>query len=91
MQIIDFEPTGGFAGDGARVLARFSIQITDDLRLCGLRLVDTARGLRTYFPSVSGGGRSSTTSVALSRAITEAASTEYERHEKANGKFKSAA
>ncbi|RSB81870.1 hypothetical protein EFD55_07980 [Rhizobium pisi] len=54
LQILDFETSGGFAGDSARVLARFSVQVTDDIRLCNLRLVDTPKGRRTFFPGVSG-------------------------------------
>jgi hypothetical protein len=84
MKIQEFESSSGFAGDGTRVLARFSIQISDDLRLCGLRLVDTPKGRRTFFPGVSGGGRSVTASPSLSRQITAAASAIYEGHETAN-------
>ena len=84
MRIIDFETSGGFAGEGARVLARFSVQVNEDLRLCGLRLVDTPKGRRTFFPSVSGGGRSVTASTSLSRQITAVASTFFEGHEIAN-------
>lgn len=83
LQIIDFEPSGGFAGDSARVLARFSVQVTDDIRLCNLKLVDTPKGRRTFFPGVSGGGRSVTTSTTLSRQITAAASAFLEGHETA--------
>ncbi len=85
MQIIDFERVGGFAGDGTRVLARFSVQVTDDLRLCGLKLVDTPKGRRTFFPGVNGGGRSATASTALSRRITETASEKLEWHQIADG------
>ncbi|MBY5349584.1 hypothetical protein [Rhizobium leguminosarum] len=81
MRIIDFEASGGFAGEGTHVLARFSVQVTEDLRLCGLKLVDTPKGRRTFFPSVSGGGRSVTASISLSRQITAAASIFFERHE----------
>jgi hypothetical protein len=91
MQIIDFEPSSGRAGDGTRVLARFAIQVTPDLRLCGLRLVETPKGRRTYFPPVNGGGRSSTASVALSRAITDAASLAFKGHEIANDQSSQAA
>ncbi|MGR9238893.1 hypothetical protein ACU8OH_08765 [Rhizobium leguminosarum] len=90
MRIIEFEPSGGFAGEGAHVLGRFSIQISDDLRLCGLRLVDTPKGRRTFFPGVSGGGRSVTASPSLSRQITAAASAIYEGHETANDRTKAA-
>ncbi|MGO8645148.1 hypothetical protein ACC810_30530 [Rhizobium ruizarguesonis] len=90
MRIIDFETFGGFAGEGTQVLARFSVQVTDDLRLCGLKLVDTPKGRRTFFPGVSGGGRSVTASPSLSRQITAAASAIYEGHETANDRTKAA-
>ncbi|NEI20558.1 hypothetical protein GUK30_14180 [Rhizobium leguminosarum] len=90
MRIIDFEMSGGFAGEGTHVLARFSVQVTDDLRLCGLKLVDTPKGRRTFFPSVSGGGRSVTASTSLSRQITAAASIFFEGHEIANDRKKAA-
>ena len=85
MHIIDFERVSGLAGDGTRVLARFSVQVTDDLRLCGLRLVDTPKGRRTFFPAVNGGGRSVTASAAMSRRITETASERLKGHEIADG------
>lgn len=90
MQIIDFERVGGFAGDSTRVLARFSVQITDELRLCGLKLVDTPKGRRTFFPGINGGGRSATSSGSLSRRITDTASAILEGHEIANDSRRSA-
>jgi len=37
MKIIDLQPASGFAGE-AKVLARFLLQLTPDVKLCGLRL-----------------------------------------------------
>ncbi|AVA21196.1 hypothetical protein [Rhizobium sp. NXC24] len=81
MEIFDFELASGYAGEGSRVLARFSAQISPDVRLCGLRLVDTPKGSRTFFPSVKGGGRSATVSHKLAKLITAAAAAAFERHE----------
>lgn len=74
MQIIEFEPTFGTTGNGAPVLAKFSVQVTPDLKLCGLKLVDTPKGRRVFFPGVSGGGRAATASTTLARKITDQAS-----------------
>ncbi|QFY60355.1 hypothetical protein FZ934_07860 [Rhizobium grahamii] len=85
MQIIDFEPAAGVAGSGS-LLARFSAQVTPGIRLCNLKLVLTEYGAhRTYFPNVSGGGRSATVSGSVAKAMTTAALIELERHKTADG------
>jgi len=56
------------------VIAKFNVQVSDDLRLYGLKLVNTSNGRRTYFPSVGGGNRLASASVPLARKITELAS-----------------
>lgn len=74
MQVIDLEPYVASGGRDTKVLATFSVQLNDDLRLHGLKLVDTPKGLRTYFPSVGGGNRLASASLSLARKITEQAS-----------------
>ncbi|NLS03285.1 hypothetical protein HGP14_07860 [Rhizobium sp. P32RR-XVIII] len=89
MEIVEFQLASGFAGQ-ARVLARFSIQINPDVRLCGLRLVDTAYGLRTYFPQINGGGRPVTMSATLLHQITALAVAMLEGHKIADANNKAA-
>jgi hypothetical protein len=74
MQIIELEPYAGSAGRESKVLATFSVQVNDDLRLNALKLVDTPNGRRTFFPSMRGGNRLASASVSLARKITDQAS-----------------
>lgn len=85
MEITDLEPAHGDVGSGTRLLARFSAQVTPGIRLCGLRLVQMQYGAyRTYFPNVTGGGRSATVDGTLAKALTAAALLRYERQQIAN-------
>ncbi|MCZ7974119.1 hypothetical protein O9X80_06380 [Agrobacterium salinitolerans] len=59
-------------------MAEFSVELTADLTLFGLRLIKASHGLTTYFPNVNGGGRSASVSPALRAQITELAFNAYE-------------
>ena len=74
MQIIELEPYAGSAGRETKVLATFGIEFSPDLRLHGLKLVDTPKGRRTFFPNMKGGNRLASASLSLARKITEQAS-----------------
>lgn len=58
-------------------MAEFSVELTADLTLFGLRLIKASHGLTTYFPNVNGGGRSASVSPALRAQITELAFNAY--------------
>ena len=74
MQVIQLERYVASAVRESNVLATFSVQVNDDLRLNGLKLVETPKGLRTFFPNMSGGNRVASASISLARKITDQAS-----------------
>ena len=71
MQILDLRPAP--PGAGRKTLATFDIQLTDDCRMYGLRLIQQSDGRRlTYAPS-AGGNRVATFTPSLAETITRAA------------------
>ena len=66
---------GGSAG--LRDIARFSVQMNDDLRLVGLRLVENASGRRLVYAPSAGGSRCITFSTELAKALTVLASESF--------------
>lgn len=77
MKILSIEPTRG--GDGRlRDLARFSVQINDDLRLVALRLVEDLSGRRLVYSQSAGGSRCATFSPELAKALTSLASEAFD-------------
>lgn len=76
MKILSIRPAP--PGSGAvREIARFDLQLSDDVRLYGLRLMQTTEGRHlTYAPS-SGGRRFATFAPSLVDTITAAAISEF--------------
>ena len=72
MKIVALEPVRGQHPDSS-MIAKFSVEITPEVKLCGLRLMDTPHGLRIHYPSLSGGGRAVTMSPAVAEEIATAA------------------
>lgn len=66
------EPPGG------RTLARFDVQLNDDVRLYGLRLVKMSNGRRLSYAAEARGQRTATFAPELADTITKAASAAYE-------------
>ena len=62
---------------GPEILAEFSVELTADLTLYGLRLIKASHGLTTHFPNINGGGRSASISPALRAQITDLALNAY--------------
>ncbi len=63
------------AGTGRlRDLAKFNVQINDDLRLVGVRLVEDPSGRRFVYAQSAGGSRCVTFSTRLAEALTGLAS-----------------
>ncbi|MGM4980866.1 hypothetical protein [Rhizobium sp. 11_C7_N12_5] len=61
-----------------KLVAEFDLQITDDVRICGMRLLNAPDGrFLTYAPTALGGRRSVTFARPLADAITAAAIQQY--------------
>ncbi|MET4278715.1 MULTISPECIES: hypothetical protein [unclassified Bradyrhizobium] len=87
MKITFITPSPFDGGGGMREIARFDLQLSDEVRLYGLRLMQTREGRRlTYAPS-SGGRRFATFAPALVDTITAAAISAFNDmgHVTANG------
>jgi len=84
LQILEIRPAP--PGDGRyRTLAHFDAELTDSIRIYGMRLLEADNGRRlTYAPS-SGGRRFATFAPALIAEITAAANAAYDKgHATAN-------
>lgn len=87
---IQLAPNPG--GGTMALVATFDLQITSDVRICGMRLLRAPDGrMLTYAPTALGGRRSVTFSPATTAAITEAASTQYSERVIADGTHSQAA
>ncbi|REF89609.1 hypothetical protein DES32_0836 [Methylovirgula ligni] len=73
MKLLSIERARGGSA-GVRDIAKFSVQITDDLRLVGVRLVETDSGRRLVYAPSAGGSRCATFSTELAKALTALAS-----------------
>lgn len=73
MKILDLKPSTFDSGGSVREVARFDLQLSEDVRLYGLRLMRAPDGRHlTYAPS-SGGRRFATFAPSLVDSITAAA------------------
>ncbi|MBX5293035.1 hypothetical protein HJB96_08780 [Rhizobium sp. NLR15a] len=71
-------PAADPGGGAVKHVANFDLQITDDIRICGMRLLMARDGrLLTYAPTALGGRRSVTFSPETTAAITHAARNSY--------------
>ncbi|MBX4906149.1 hypothetical protein HJA82_01950 [Rhizobium bangladeshense] len=72
------KPAADPGGGAMKHVANFDLQITDDIRICGMRLLMAPDGrLLTYAPTALGGRRSVTFSPETTAAITDAARNSY--------------
>lgn len=79
LKLLSIERSPYPGGSRRRELAKFSVEIDDDLRLCNLRLLEEPSGQRLVFgPTVFGGGRSATFSLRMAQALTRLASIAYD-------------
>lgn len=86
MKIIDIKPVANVGGGKIEHIATFDLQITDDIRICGMRLLRARDGrLLTYAPTALGGRRSVTFSPETTTEITKAATRYYSELVTANG------
>ncbi|TWF49637.1 hypothetical protein [Neorhizobium alkalisoli] len=78
MKIENLQPAAHPGGGTMALVATFDLQITGDVRICGMRLLRAPDGrMLTYAPTAVGGRRSVTFSPATTAAITEAASQQF--------------
>tara|TARA_R110002020_G_scaffold53905_8_gene150470 strand:+ start:6145 stop:6417 length:273 start_codon:yes stop_codon:yes gene_type:complete len=90
MMILDLKPVAD-TGAGLRVIAQFDLQLSDDVRLYGVRLLEAPDGGRIVYAAQAGSRRTATFSRALAEEITEAASKAYRGATTANDNFSKAA
>ncbi|KQV33125.1 hypothetical protein ASE37_18865 [Rhizobium sp. Root268] len=92
MRVTALQPVANSGGGSVKVVATFDLQLNDDVRLFGLRLMEAPGGKRLiYAANANGGRRTATFSPSLATAITASALTELERHATADGIHKKTA
>ncbi|WP_421579484.1 hypothetical protein [Shinella sp. M31] len=85
MKILDLKPASGNGGGAVKLMATFDLELSQDVRLFGLRLMEAADSRRLiYAANANGGRRTATFSPALAQAITLAATQHLKGHETAN-------
>lgn len=77
MRILNLSPVANDGG-GMRTLAFFDLELTPDVRLYGLRLLEAPGGNRVVYAAQAGSRRTATFSRSLAEAITKLISTELE-------------
>jgi len=83
---LDLQPVASRGGGTMRLVASFDLELSSEVRIYGLRLMQAPGGRHvTYAPNGNGGRRLATFSPALATAITEAAINELEGHVTADG------
>jgi hypothetical protein len=85
MKITNLVPAANPGGGSMVVVAHFDLQITESIRILGMRLLRAPDGkLLTYSPTALGGRRSVTFAPETTAAITEAATRYFQEHVTAN-------
>lgn len=74
MMVMNLRPATQAEDRGMRLLAHFDAQITPDIRMYNLRLLETADGNRCVYAAQAGPRRSATFAMSLAMKLTEAAS-----------------
>lgn len=86
MKVLDIKPVANSGGGSVRAVAVFDLQLTDEIRMHGLKLMEAPGGRRiVYAPSGNGGRRLATFSPALAAAITDAATAKMRGQDTADG------
>lgn len=86
MYITHIEPAAYPGGGNTKTVAFFDCELSSEVKIYGLKLVETPDGRRlVYAPSGNGGRRLATFAPALSARITELASAALEGRATANG------
>ncbi len=72
------QPAANSSGGAMKLVAEFDLQIAEDIRICGMRLLQAPDGrLLSYAPTALGGRRSVTFAPETAAAITGAATRQY--------------
>lgn len=86
MIIQNLTPAAHPGGGTMTLVATFDLQITGDIRICGMRLLRAPDGrMLTYAPTALGGRRSVTFAPSTAAEITAAASTQFSERVTAHG------
>ncbi|WP_442217178.1 hypothetical protein [Rhizobium sp. 2YAF20] len=91
MRIPEMQPVADRGSGHVRAIANFDLQLTDEVRLYGLRLMQAADGNRFVYAPQAGSRRSATFARPLAEQITAMASELYEGAVTADGQTKTAA
>lgn len=81
MRILQITRAANGGGGKSRLVAIFSAEISPDVRVHNLRLLETPSGRRLTYSSATGGQRNATFSPALAEKLTAAATAAMEGHE----------
>ena len=77
MEVLNLEPVASSGGGGMRVLAFFDLQLSDEVRMHELKLLEAPDGRRIVYAAQSGSRRTATFARSLAERITAAASKSY--------------
>ncbi|MDQ0558326.1 hypothetical protein QO004_000099 [Rhizobium mesoamericanum] len=85
MKVSNLEATANPGGGRMEHVATFDAQVTDDILVCGMRLLRAPDGrFLSYAPTALGGRRSVTFSPETAAKITDAATRYFQEHVTAN-------
>jgi hypothetical protein len=88
MKVLDLQRVQGQNSGGTRLVALFDLELSDHIRLFGLKLMQAPNGKRlTYSPNGNGGRRLATFSPDLAAQITDAAIMKLEGQDTADGTY----
>lgn len=76
MEILNIVPVAD-SGGGMRTIANFDLQLSDEVRLYGVRLLEAPDGNRVVYAAQAGSRRAATFARSLAEKITAAASQSY--------------
>lgn len=85
MEILHIEPVTDRGGGGMRLLAHFDLQLSDEVRMHELKLLEAPDGRRVVYAAQSGSRRTATFARPLAERITAAASKYYKEAVTAHG------
>lgn len=92
MRISNLQPAADSGSGTMALMATFDVQVADDVRVCGMRLLQAPDGrMLSYAPTALGGRRSVTFSPETATAITAAASRHYSEHVTAHDRNRTSA
>lgn len=85
MKILDLDPVVASGNGGLRTIAEFDLELSDTVRLLGLRLLETPDGRRIVYAAQAGSRRTATFDPRLAAQITTMASHIYDGATTADG------